>query len=167
MLHWCTWPQKYGPCRLLVSFDLADERFRVVPKPDCGGLERCHFDFVNFGVTCLLLHIANLENLRSGLWRIMMRRSLGSSNLALEFTCQVDWNKIWVNPSGIQSCTGISHLFMSFTFLKMEISCWCINAELWFLMIQEMEHLRIYCSPECLFGLKVVFTREPELDWQF
>lgn len=54
--------------------------------------------------------------------------------------------------------------FMSLTFLKMEISCWGINAELWFLMIQEMEHLRIYCSPECLFGLKLVFTREPELD---
>ncbi|KAH9745128.1 hypothetical protein KPL70_003946 [Citrus sinensis] len=67
MLHWCTWPQKYGPCRLLISLDLADERFRVVPKPDCGGLERCYFDLVNLGVTCLLLHIANLEYLRSGL----------------------------------------------------------------------------------------------------
>lgn len=52
----------------------------------------------------------------------------------------------------------------AFTFLKMEISCWGITAELWFLMIQEMEHLRIYCSPECPFGLKLVFTREPELD---
>lgn len=165
MLHWCTWPQKYGPCRLLVSFDLADERFRVVPKPDCGGLSA---DFVNLGVTCLLLHIANLENLRSGLWRIMMRRSLGSSNLAM---------KDYYVPSGLEQ--DLSQSFRdsklyrnisfvhAFTFLKMEISCWGINAELWFLMIQEMEHLRIYCSPECLFGLKLVFTREPELDWQF
>ncbi|KAJ0111492.1 hypothetical protein Patl1_01885 [Pistacia atlantica] len=34
-LHWQTWPQRIGPDRSLISFDLADEQFRVVPKPTC------------------------------------------------------------------------------------------------------------------------------------
>ncbi|KAJ4730160.1 F-box protein [Melia azedarach] len=48
-LHWCTWPRYHGPSRLLVSFDLANEQFRVVPKPDCGGLNKCRFDLVVLG----------------------------------------------------------------------------------------------------------------------
>lgn len=48
-LHWCTWPSDHGPSRLLVSFDLEDEQFQVVPKPDCGGLVKCHFDLIVLG----------------------------------------------------------------------------------------------------------------------
>ncbi|XP_031262175.1 F-box protein At3g07870-like [Pistacia vera] len=48
-LHWQTWPQRYGPDRSLISFDLADEQFRVVPKPTCGGLDGCSFSLVALG----------------------------------------------------------------------------------------------------------------------
>ncbi|KAK8346490.1 hypothetical protein V6Z11_A07G221000 [Gossypium hirsutum] len=42
-LHWVSRPRRYHPARRLISFDLADEQFREVPKPDCGGLNRCNF----------------------------------------------------------------------------------------------------------------------------
>ncbi|KAJ0053814.1 hypothetical protein Pint_01900 [Pistacia integerrima] len=42
-LHWVTRPRRYSPARRIVSFDLADEQFREVPKPDCGGLNRCNY----------------------------------------------------------------------------------------------------------------------------
>ncbi|EOX93376.1 hypothetical protein QUC31_004100 [Theobroma cacao] len=42
-LHWVSRPRRYYPARRLMSFDLADEQFREVPKPDCGGLNRCNF----------------------------------------------------------------------------------------------------------------------------
>ncbi|XVE78360.1 hypothetical protein DITRI_Ditri13aG0138500 [Diplodiscus trichospermus] len=42
-LHFVSRPRKYHPARRLVSFDIADEQFREVPKPDCGGLNRCNF----------------------------------------------------------------------------------------------------------------------------
>ncbi|KAG5232053.1 F-box family protein [Salix suchowensis] len=40
-LHWISRPCRNKPARRLVSFDLTDEQFREVPKPDCGGLNRC------------------------------------------------------------------------------------------------------------------------------
>ncbi|KAK9226150.1 hypothetical protein WN943_011197 [Citrus x changshan-huyou] len=42
-LHWVTRPRRYSPVRGIVSFDIADEQFREVPKPDCGGLNRCNY----------------------------------------------------------------------------------------------------------------------------
>lgn len=42
-LHWVSRPRRYYPARRLMSFDLADEQFREVPRPDCGGLNRCNF----------------------------------------------------------------------------------------------------------------------------
>lgn len=45
-LHWVSRPCRYKPARRLISFDLADEQFREVPKPDCGGLNRCNFHLV-------------------------------------------------------------------------------------------------------------------------
>ncbi|KAK8569890.1 hypothetical protein V6N13_002602 [Hibiscus sabdariffa] len=42
-LHWVSRPRRYHPTRRIISFDLADEQFREVPKPDCGGLTRCNF----------------------------------------------------------------------------------------------------------------------------
>ncbi|MBA0640291.1 hypothetical protein Goklo_023244 [Gossypium klotzschianum] len=42
-LHWVSRPRRYYPARRLMSFDLEDEQFREVPKPDCGGLNRCNF----------------------------------------------------------------------------------------------------------------------------
>ncbi|KAE8685915.1 F-box protein [Hibiscus syriacus] len=42
-LHWVSRPRRYHPARRIVSFDLADEQFREVPKPDCGGLNKCNF----------------------------------------------------------------------------------------------------------------------------
>ncbi|KAJ4730158.1 F-box protein [Melia azedarach] len=41
-LHWVTRPKRYSPARRIVSFDIADEQFREVPKPDCGSLDRCN-----------------------------------------------------------------------------------------------------------------------------
>ncbi|KAF9669603.1 hypothetical protein SADUNF_Sadunf14G0124600 [Salix dunnii] len=41
-LHWISRPCRNRPARRLVSFDLTDEQFREVPKPDCGGLNRCN-----------------------------------------------------------------------------------------------------------------------------
>lgn len=42
-LHWVTRPRRYSPARRIVSLDIGDEQFREVPKPDCGGLNRCNF----------------------------------------------------------------------------------------------------------------------------
>ncbi|KAK0588867.1 hypothetical protein LWI29_006421 [Acer saccharum] len=43
-LHRTTWPRRYRLGCLLISFDLEDEQFREVPKPDPGDLERLNFD---------------------------------------------------------------------------------------------------------------------------
>ncbi|XP_050204501.1 F-box protein At3g07870 [Mercurialis annua] len=45
-IHWVSRPRRYNPARRLVSFDLEDEQFREVPKPDCGGLSRCNYHLV-------------------------------------------------------------------------------------------------------------------------
>lgn len=42
-LHWVTRPRRYNPTRRLISFDLADEQFKEIPKPDCGGLNQCNY----------------------------------------------------------------------------------------------------------------------------
>lgn len=42
-LHWVSRPSRYKPARRLISFDLADEQFREVPKPDCGDLNRYNY----------------------------------------------------------------------------------------------------------------------------
>lgn len=42
-LHWVTGPRRHRTGRNLVSFDLGDENFREVPKPDVVGLRRCEF----------------------------------------------------------------------------------------------------------------------------
>ncbi|XP_021829982.1 F-box protein At3g07870 isoform X1 [Prunus avium] len=39
-LHWVTWRRRYHPGRKLISFDLGDEQFREVPKPEADGLNR-------------------------------------------------------------------------------------------------------------------------------
>lgn len=41
-IHWDTWPERCRPQTFLISFDLADEQFRVVPQPDSGGLDSCN-----------------------------------------------------------------------------------------------------------------------------
>ncbi|XP_021889924.1 F-box protein At3g07870-like [Carica papaya] len=43
-LHWVTWPVRYGPKHMLVSFDLADEQFREVPRPECGALDMYRYN---------------------------------------------------------------------------------------------------------------------------
>uniref|UniRef100_A0A2P2NZN9 Uncharacterized protein MANES_12G062500 n=1 Tax=Rhizophora mucronata TaxID=61149 RepID=A0A2P2NZN9_RHIMU len=48
-LHWVSRPSARGPSRRLVSFDLADEQFREVPKPACGGLNRYNYHAVALG----------------------------------------------------------------------------------------------------------------------
>uniref|UniRef100_A0A3N7G0B5 F-box domain-containing protein n=1 Tax=Populus trichocarpa TaxID=3694 RepID=A0A3N7G0B5_POPTR len=45
-LHWISRPCRNKPARRLVSFDLTDEQFREVSKPDCGGLNRCNYHLV-------------------------------------------------------------------------------------------------------------------------
>ncbi|CAN1288838.1 F-box protein At3g07870 [Linum perenne] len=45
-LHWVTRPRRYNPVRRLISFDLGDEQFREVAKPESGGLSRCNFNLV-------------------------------------------------------------------------------------------------------------------------
>ncbi|KAF5726492.1 putative F-box and associated interaction domains-containing protein [Tripterygium wilfordii] len=42
-LHWASRPRRFNPARRIISFDLADERFLEVQKPDCGGLNRCNY----------------------------------------------------------------------------------------------------------------------------
>ncbi|GMI73306.1 F-Box Protein92 [Hibiscus trionum] len=42
-LHWVSRPRRNYPARRIMSFDLGDEEFREVPKPDSGGLNRCNF----------------------------------------------------------------------------------------------------------------------------
>ncbi|KAJ6729260.1 hypothetical protein OIU85_020210 [Salix viminalis] len=48
-LHWVSRPCRNKPARRLVSFDLTDEQFREVPKPDCGGLNRCDYHLAVLG----------------------------------------------------------------------------------------------------------------------
>ncbi|KAA8524836.1 hypothetical protein F0562_011259 [Nyssa sinensis] len=45
-LHWVTRPVRL---RRIVSFDLADEKFEEVPKPSCGGLNRCNYHLAVLG----------------------------------------------------------------------------------------------------------------------
>ncbi|KAE8720282.1 F-box protein [Hibiscus syriacus] len=42
-LHWVSRPRRYHPARCIMSFDIRTEEFEEVPKPDCGGLNRCNF----------------------------------------------------------------------------------------------------------------------------
>ncbi|KAJ0111490.1 hypothetical protein Patl1_01887 [Pistacia atlantica] len=53
-LHWATCPERYRPHSFLVSFDLTDEQFGVVPKPDCGGLD-------SSDITPLVFEVAFLQ----------------------------------------------------------------------------------------------------------
>lgn len=46
-LHFVTRPRRHVPDRKFVSFDLEDEEFREIPKPDCGGLNRINHRLVN------------------------------------------------------------------------------------------------------------------------
>ncbi|KAK9285573.1 hypothetical protein L1049_024768 [Liquidambar formosana] len=50
-LHWVTRRRRYHAARTrcIVSFDLADEKFKEVPKPDCGGLNRCNYHLLVLG----------------------------------------------------------------------------------------------------------------------
>lgn len=45
-LHWVSLPRRYHLGRSLVSFDLADEQFREIPKPEFGSLSRCNYHLV-------------------------------------------------------------------------------------------------------------------------
>ncbi|XP_021671094.2 F-box protein At3g07870-like [Hevea brasiliensis] len=38
-LHWVDWPRRHRPGRMLISFDLAEEKFREIPKPECARME--------------------------------------------------------------------------------------------------------------------------------
>lgn len=44
-IHWVSRPGRYHGVRgrIIVSFDLGDEQFREVDKPDCGGLNKCNY----------------------------------------------------------------------------------------------------------------------------
>ncbi|KAK2995631.1 hypothetical protein RJ640_013588 [Escallonia rubra] len=50
-LHWLSRAGRhYGVRgRIIISFDLADERFSEVPKPDCGGLNKCNYHLAVLG----------------------------------------------------------------------------------------------------------------------
>ncbi|KAK8591936.1 hypothetical protein V6N13_062530 [Hibiscus sabdariffa] len=48
-LHWVSRPRRYYPARRIMSFDIGDEEFREVPKPDSGGLNRCNFHLCVLG----------------------------------------------------------------------------------------------------------------------
>lgn len=40
-LHWLSRPNKFTTASLIISFDLENEQFNEVPKPDCCGLDSC------------------------------------------------------------------------------------------------------------------------------
>ncbi|XP_010547227.1 PREDICTED: F-box protein At3g07870 [Tarenaya hassleriana] len=46
-LHFVTRPRRHVPARKFISFDLEDEEFREIPKPDSGGLNRSNHRLVN------------------------------------------------------------------------------------------------------------------------
>ncbi|KAF5948603.1 hypothetical protein HYC85_014560 [Camellia sinensis] len=53
-LHWLTHPRLYLGARIhrsrsIVSFDLADEQFREVPRPECGSLNRTNYHLAVLG----------------------------------------------------------------------------------------------------------------------
>ncbi|KAF8409673.1 hypothetical protein HHK36_005752 [Tetracentron sinense] len=48
-LHWVTRRRRVALSQLIVSFDLADEEFREVPRPECGGLDKCTYHLVVLG----------------------------------------------------------------------------------------------------------------------
>lgn len=49
-LHWPTWPiNRNSSARLLLSFDLSDEQFREVPKPECGSLDQFNHHLLVLG----------------------------------------------------------------------------------------------------------------------
>ncbi|KAF7850246.1 hypothetical protein BT93_L5702 [Corymbia citriodora subsp. variegata] len=45
-LHWVAGPRRYRTARQLVSFDLADEQFREVPKPEGGPILRSNYQLM-------------------------------------------------------------------------------------------------------------------------
>lgn len=45
-LHWVSKPRRHDPARRIISFDLADEEFHEVQKPECGVLNRCNYQLV-------------------------------------------------------------------------------------------------------------------------
>jgi len=56
-LHFVTRPRRHVPDRKFVSFDLGDEEFREIPKPDCGGLNRTNHRLVNLkGCLCAVVY---------------------------------------------------------------------------------------------------------------
>lgn len=56
-LHFVTRPRRHVPDRKFVSFDLEDEEFREIPKPDCGGLNRTNHRLVNLkGCLCAVVY---------------------------------------------------------------------------------------------------------------
>lgn len=48
-LHWVTWPRRYRSGRNIISFDLEDEQFREVLKPDCYNFNRFNYHLVVLG----------------------------------------------------------------------------------------------------------------------
>ncbi|XP_030512651.1 F-box protein At3g07870 [Rhodamnia argentea] len=45
-LHWVAGPRRYRTARQLVSFDLADEQFREVPRPEGGTIGRSYYQLM-------------------------------------------------------------------------------------------------------------------------
>ncbi|KAJ4832949.1 hypothetical protein Tsubulata_024095, partial [Turnera subulata] len=74
-LHWVNWPLRYRPGRMLISFDLTDEQFREIPKPDAPGLERTHYQLLVLG-GCL--SAAYYDNGGYALW-VMKEYGVGDS----------------------------------------------------------------------------------------
>ncbi|KAF5741389.1 F-box protein [Tripterygium wilfordii] len=58
-LHWVTRPHRDSHGMRIISFDLAEEQFQIVPTPECGSLDRCGFtlvvlgDYLSAAVWCL------------------------------------------------------------------------------------------------------------------
>lgn len=49
-LNWATWPiYRCSSARLIVSFDLSEEKFYEVPRPDCGSLDKFNHNLVVLG----------------------------------------------------------------------------------------------------------------------
>ncbi|KAH7544132.1 hypothetical protein ACOSP7_030798 [Xanthoceras sorbifolium] len=48
-IHWRSWSRGFHSGCSIISFDLEEERFREVPMPACGGLNRPYFHLVDLG----------------------------------------------------------------------------------------------------------------------